>query len=73
MLNIKPRNWALTWRKMTLISKKIVHEVKLMEDRGFQFDAADGSLSLLIKRAIGEFIEPFNLECFSVDYFTHGK
>jgi 2-isopropylmalate synthase len=48
------------------LSKKIVHEVKLMEDRGFQFDAADGSLSLLIKKTIGEFIEPFNLECFSV-------
>jgi 2-isopropylmalate synthase len=37
-----------------------------MEDRGFQFDAADGSLSLLIKKTIGEFIEPFNLETFSV-------
>ena len=48
------------------LSKKIVHEVKLMEDRGFQFDAADGSLSLLIKKAIGEFIDPFTLECFSV-------
>ena len=48
------------------LSKKIVHEVKLMEDRGFQFDAADGSLSLLIKRTIGEFIDPFTLECFSV-------
>jgi 2-isopropylmalate synthase len=48
------------------LSKKIVNEVKLMEDRGFQFDAADGSLSLLIKKAIGEFIDPFTLECFSV-------
>jgi 2-isopropylmalate synthase len=48
------------------LSKKIVHEVKLMEDRGFQFDAADGSLSLLIKKAIGEFVDPFTLECFSV-------
>jgi 2-isopropylmalate synthase len=45
---------------------KVVHQVKLMEDRGYQFDAADGSLSVLMKKAIGEFIEPFNLECFSV-------
>jgi len=37
-----------------------------MEDRGFQFDAADGSLSLLIKKTIGEFVAPFNLETFSV-------
>lgn len=48
------------------LSKKIVHEVKAMEDRGFQFDAADGSLSLLIKKAIGAFVDPFTLECFSV-------
>ena len=45
---------------------KVVHEVKLMEDKGFQFDAADGSLSVLMKKAIGEFVEPFHLECFSV-------
>ena len=45
---------------------KVVHEVKLMEDKGFQFDAADGSLSGLMKQAIGEFVEPFHLECFSV-------
>jgi len=46
--------------------KEIVQKVKMMEDRGFQFDAADGSLSLLIKKTIGEFVEPFNLETFSV-------
>ncbi len=45
---------------------KVVSQVKLMEDKGFQFDSADGSLSVLMKKAIGEFVEPFNLECFSV-------
>ncbi|MEN6360973.1 MAG: citramalate synthase [Smithella sp.] len=45
---------------------RVVHQVKLMEDKGYQFDAADGSLSVLMKKAIGEFVEPFNLECFSV-------
>lgn len=45
---------------------KVVHQVKLMEDKGFQFDSADGSLSVLMKKAIGEFVEPFTLECFSV-------
>jgi len=48
------------------LSEKIVRQVKIMEDRGFQFDAADGSLSLLIKKTIGEFVDPFTLECFSV-------
>ncbi|MEN6331536.1 MAG: citramalate synthase [Smithella sp.] len=62
----KARELGINLAKDASLSKKIVHEVKLMEDRGFQFDAADGSLSLLIKKAIGEFVDPFTLECFSV-------
>jgi 2-isopropylmalate synthase len=62
----KAKELGIDLAKDDALSKKIVREVKLMEDRGFQFDAADGSLSLLIKKTIGEFIEPFNLECFSV-------
>jgi 2-isopropylmalate synthase len=62
----KAKELGIDLAKNAALSKKIVHEVKLMEDRGFQFDAADGSLSLIIKRAIGEFIDPFTLECFSV-------
>lgn len=62
----KARELGIDLAKDASLSKKIVHEIKLMEDRGFQFDAADGSLSLLIKKAIGEFVDPFTLECFSV-------
>lgn len=52
------------------VSRKIVKEIKRLEDEGFQFDAADGSLSLLMKKITGAFDEPFTLECFSV---TNGK
>lgn len=62
----KAKELGIDLDKDASLSKRIVHEVKLMEDRGFQFDAADGSLSLLIKKAIGEFVDPFTLECFSV-------
>ena len=62
----KAKELGIDLGKNDALSKKIVHEVKNMEDRGFQFDAADGSLTLLIKKAIGEFVEPFTLECFSV-------
>ncbi len=48
------------------LSRKIVQEIKKMEDKGYQFDAADGSLALLIRRATGEFKEPFTLESFRV-------
>jgi len=48
------------------VSRKVVSAIKKMEDEGYQFDAADGSLALLIKKAIGEFVEPFTLESFRV-------
>ena len=32
-----------------------------MEDQGYQFDAAEGSLELLIKKSTGQFKEPFSL------------
>ncbi len=48
------------------MSRKIVQKIKEMEDKGYQFDAADGSLALLMKKATGEFKEPFTLECFHV-------
>jgi 2-isopropylmalate synthase len=47
-------------------SKKIVNEIKLLEDKGYQFEAAEGSLELLIKKVTGQFKEPFSLESFRV-------
>lgn len=47
-------------------SAKIVQEIKRLEDGGYTFDAADGSLALLIKKVNGEFVEPFSLESFRV-------
>lgn len=45
---------------------KIVQEIKNMEDQGYQFEAAEGSLALLMRKASGEFKEPFVLESFRV-------
>jgi 2-isopropylmalate synthase len=42
-------------------SQKIVKEIKQMEDQGYQFDAAEGSLELLIKKTTDQFKEPFSL------------
>jgi len=47
-------------------SQKIVTEIKRLEDEGYQFDAAEGSLELLIKKVTGQFREPFVLESFRV-------
>ena len=42
-------------------SQEIVKEIKRMEDQGYQFDAAEGSLELLMKKTTGQFREPFSL------------
>ncbi len=47
-------------------SGKIVERIKELEDQGYQFDAAEGSLELLIKKVTGQFEEPFKLESFRV-------
>lgn len=47
-------------------SQRIVNEIKRLENLGYQFDAAEGSLELLIKRVTGQFEDPFKLESFRV-------
>ncbi|MBW2345865.1 MAG: citramalate synthase [Deltaproteobacteria bacterium] len=47
-------------------NQKIVAEIKKLEDQGYQFDAAEGSLELFIKKVSGQFEEPFTLESFRV-------
>ncbi len=48
------------------MTAKIVREIKQLEEKGFQFDAADASLSVLMKKLTGAFREPFKLHSFTV-------
>jgi 2-isopropylmalate synthase len=50
----------------TSMNTKIVQQIKTMEDQGYHFDSAEGSLSVLMKKIKGEFKEPFKLESFQV-------
>ncbi|MFH1123580.1 MAG: citramalate synthase [Pseudomonadota bacterium] len=54
-------------------TEEIVQEIKRLEDQGFQFDAAEGSLELLIKKGTGQFVEPFRLESFRVTMDKNGS
>ncbi len=47
-------------------TQRLVQQIKDLEDKGYQFEAAEGSLEILIRRAIGEFQDPFILESFRV-------
>jgi len=47
-------------------SKKIAKEIKRLEHEGYQFDAAEGSFELLLKRLTGQFRGLFELVSFRV-------
>jgi 2-isopropylmalate synthase len=47
-------------------ASRVVDRVKEMEHQGFQFEAADGSLELLIRRETGEYEPLFRLESWRV-------
>jgi len=66
----KAREFGIDVGDDSAANRRIVREIKRLEDQGFQFDAADGSLALLMKKIIGVFKEPFTLQCFNV---TNGK
>ena len=48
------------------VAARVVERVKALEHRGFQFEAADGSLDLLIRRETGEYEPLFRLESWRV-------
>jgi 2-isopropylmalate synthase len=45
---------------------RIVSEVKLLEEDGYQFEAADGSFKILMEKITGRFQPMFNLKSFRV-------
>lgn len=50
----------------TLLSKKIIARVKELENQGYEFEGAEGSFELLVKKARGRYKKLFDLEGFRV-------
>jgi 2-isopropylmalate synthase len=48
------------------VASRVVEKVKELEHRGFQFEAADGSFDLLIRRETGDYAPLFRLESWRV-------
>ena len=46
--------------------KEIVSEIKVLEDQGYQFDVAEGSLKILLEKFTEQFTPLFELESFRV-------
>ena len=47
-------------------SRKIVSEIKQLEQDGYQFDAAEGSFKILMEKLTDQFIPEFELESFRI-------
>ncbi len=65
-IEYKARELGIETQKGGFGPETIVEEIKRLEDLGYEFDAAEGSLELLMKKATGQFQEPFRLESFRV-------
>ena len=65
-ISYKAKEMGVSLGNDEALTKKIVREIKILEEKGFQFDAAEGSLSVLMKKLTGAFREPFKLQSFTV-------
>ncbi len=50
----------------TLLSKKVIARVKELENQGYEFEGAEGSFELLVKKARGRYKKFFDLKGFRV-------
>ncbi len=63
---VKAKELELDLSKKTPQTRKILELIQDMEHRGYQFEAADGSLELLMKKSMGKYKRFFDLEGFRV-------
>lgn len=65
-VHFKAKELGIDLEKDKEIAKKILQKVKLLEDKGYQFEAADGSFELIMREATGEYKPFFKLLAFRV-------
>ena len=52
--------------------RKMLQQIKDLEHRGYEFEAADGSLTLLIRRAMRDETRPFTVDAYHVSMRSDG-
>lgn len=65
-IEYKAKELGIELNQNGLDSKKIVAEIKRMEQEGYQFDVADGSFKILMEKFTDRFTPKFELESFRV-------
>ena len=62
----KAKEYGLNLEKKTPQTVKVLENLKRLEDEGYQFEGAEGSFELLMKKALGKYKSLFDLEGFRV-------
>ncbi|HSV96686.1 MAG TPA: citramalate synthase [Spirochaetota bacterium] len=65
-IEFKAKELGIELKEGLALPAKILRQIKTLEDQGFQFEAAEGSFELIIRKATGEYIPFFNLRGFRV-------
>ncbi|MFO7885681.1 MAG: citramalate synthase [Desulfobacteraceae bacterium] len=65
-IEYKAREMGINFDKKGLLEKNIVSSIKELEDEGFQFEVAEGSLKILMEKLTNQFKPHFELESFRV-------
>lgn len=63
-IQMKAAEFGIDLTKDTLEAKEILKEIKILENEGYEFEAAEGSFELLIKKALKRHRKFFDLEGF---------
>jgi len=66
----KAREFGLELKDNPVQTRQVLHHIKKLERRGFQFEGAEGSVELLIRRVQPDYESPFELLVFHV--LMHG-
>ncbi|WP_066637955.1 citramalate synthase [Desulfolucanica intricata] len=62
----KYKELNLDLNQQTDETKQLLREIKELEQQGYQFEGAEGSFELLLRRAFSDYKEPFKLQCLRV-------
>jgi len=65
---LKAEKFGLTVEKDNPAILRVLEKVKLLESEGFEFESADASLELLIRRELGLHVPLFKLKGFHCDF-----
>lgn len=69
----KAKEWNLDMDKNNPAAKEIIDKIKEMEHRGYQYEAAEASFELLVKKGLGQLKQFFKIDHFKIFVENNGE